>query len=188
MVFRRINIFRFLIPSGHKLEAYTGLFLSLRGLVGELPPNKGLKFKKNTHKRFRFVFTLILALLLCVLLEQNVYAAWYNSSWLYRQKITISPTVTDADLANYPYLVKITDPTNPVFANAQTDGDDILFTSSDETTKLNHEIEKYDSTNKELWVWINVPAISSTVNTEIYLYGSFARGEDNENLKLITSK
>ena len=170
MVHIRNNIGRFTFLLKHYLELYAGLFGALRGHAGELPPNEDLKPEKNVRKHIRFVLTLLLALLLSVFLEQNAYAAWYNSSWLYRQKITISPTVADADLTNYPYLVKITDPVNPVFANAQTDGDDILFTSADETTKLNHEIEKYDSTNKELWVWVNVPAISSTVNTEIYLY------------------
>ncbi|MHC4499571.1 MAG: DUF2341 domain-containing protein, partial [Planctomycetota bacterium] len=141
-----------------------------------------MKPEKNGRKRIRLGFILVLALLLCVFLEQNVNAAWYNSNWLYRQKITISPTVADADLTNFPYLVKITDLANPVFANAQTDGDDILFTSSDETTKLNHEIEKYDSTNTELWAWVMVPAISSTVNTEIYLYYGNGTAPNQENV------
>ena len=55
-------------------------------------------------------------------------AGWYDANWSNRQKITILPTLADADLTNFPYLVKITDPTNPVFSNAQANGDDILFT------------------------------------------------------------
>src|SRR3990170_4488606 len=57
-------------------------------------------------------------------------AAWYNPSWPYRQKIT--------------------DPANSVFANAQGSGNDILFTAADGSTKLNHEIERFDPTAKVL--------------------------------------
>ncbi len=108
--------------------------------------------------------------------------AWYDSNWGYRQKITILPTLADANLAGSPYLVKITDPANPIFTNAQLDGDDILFTSSDGTRKLDHEIEKYDSTTNELWAWVRVPTISSTENTEIYLYYGNGTVSTQENI------
>jgi hypothetical protein len=61
---------------------------------------------------------------------------WYFTNWLYRQKITISSSLVDSDQTNFPYMVKITAPANPVFANALASGDDILFTDSDGTTKL----------------------------------------------------
>jgi hypothetical protein len=53
---------------------------------------------------------------------------WYFTNWLYRQKITISSSLVDSDQTNFPYMVKITAPANPVFANALASGDDILFT------------------------------------------------------------
>ena len=109
----------------------------------------------------------VVALLLIPLSAQ---AAWYDTNWSTRQMITILPTLADADLTNFPYLVKITDPGNPVFSTAQTDGDDILFTADDGTTKLNHEIEKYNAATNELYIWVQVPTISSTVNTDIYMY------------------
>ena len=96
-------------------------------------------------------------------------AAWYDANWSNRQKITILPTLADAELTNFPYLVKIT-ATNPVFSIAQADGDDILFTAADGTTKLNHEIETYNSATEELYIWVQVPTISSAVNTDIYMY------------------
>ena len=97
-------------------------------------------------------------------------AGWYDANWSNRQKITILPTLADADLTNFPYLVKITDPANPIFSIPQADGDDILFTAADGTTKLNHEIEKYNPATNELYIWVQVPTISGTVNTEIYMY------------------
>ena len=92
------------------------------------------------------------------------------TNWSNRQKITILPTLANADLTNFPYLVKITDSTNPVFSIPQADGDDILFTAADGTTKLNHEIEKYNPATNELYIWVQVPTISSAVNTDIYMY------------------
>ncbi|MBW1788482.1 MAG: DUF2341 domain-containing protein [Deltaproteobacteria bacterium] len=117
--------------------------------------------------RLRSVLALFIVLFLFPTLAQ---AAWYDSGWSYRQKITILSTLADADLSNFPYLVKITDAANPLFADAQIDGDDILFTAADGTTKLNHEIEKYNPATNELYIWVQVPSILGTVNTEIYMY------------------
>ena len=65
-------------------------------------------------------------------------------------------------------MVKLTD-TN-LKSIAQSDGDDILFTASDGSTKLDHEIEKYDSTTGELIAWVEVATLQGATNTEIYIY------------------
>jgi len=107
-------------------------------------------------------------------------ADWYQSpgegKWNYRQKLTINHTNLLTDLTNFPMLVNLT--TN-IWKSAdngghvrQSNGWDILFTASDGRTKLNHEIEKYTPTNGELVAWINLPALSSNVDTEIYIYYS----------------
>lgn len=62
---------------------------------------------------------------------------WYNSDWLYRKKITLKQA--SSTLSNFPVLVSLSD--TDLAARAQADGDDILFTSSDGTTKIPHEIE-----------------------------------------------
>ncbi len=70
--------------------------------------------------------------------------------------------MTNTDQTEFPVLIKITDPANPVFDNAQANADDILFTSPDGMTQLAHEIGKYDSSvgNKELIAWV----LSSQLN------------------------
>jgi len=110
-------------------------------------------------------------------------ADWYNANWKYRQKITISSDVTDSDLENFTLLVSLTDNTNDIFSNAQSDGDDMLFTSSDGTTKLNHEIEDFNTTSgsEELVVFVNVPSISSSTNTEIYMYYGNSSASSQQN-------
>jgi len=99
-------------------------------------------------------------------------AGWYNSSWSYRQKITIDHTKVTGSLTDFPVLISLASSTNPVFAEAQADGDDILFTSSDGTTKLSHEIESFTPTSatKNLVAWVKVPSLSSSTDTILYLY------------------
>ena len=113
---------------------------------------------------------LILIIFTILMVPAMAQAGWYDANWSNRQKITILPTLADADLTNFPYLVKITDSANPIYSIPQTDGDDILFTAADGTTKLNHEIEKYNPATYELYIWVQVPTISGTLNTDIYMY------------------
>ncbi|GBE04729.1 MAG TPA: DUF2341 domain-containing protein [Nitrospirae bacterium] len=108
---------------------------------------------------------------------------WYDGSWLYRQQITISSSMAPSDQSDFPVLIKITNQNNPVFANAQSNGDDILFTSSDGTTRLDHEIEYYSSlATKELDAWVRIPSLSSSSDTVIYMYYSNSSVSNQENV------
>ncbi len=103
-------------------------------------------------------------------LATTARAAWYGSAWPYRQEITISATVTNSDLTDFPCLIRIVDAGNPVFTRAQADGDDLLFTAADGSTQLDHEIEEYDPIGGELFAWVKVPLLSSANATTLYLY------------------
>ncbi len=86
-------------------------------------------------------------------LTQDAFAAgenYYNASWDFRKSITIDNTKVSGSTSHtdFPVLVSITD-TN-LKDNAQSSGNDILFTSSDGNTKLSHEIESYNSSTGEL--------------------------------------
>jgi hypothetical protein len=94
-------------------------------------------------------------------------ASWYNANWMYRKKVTIDHTKVAATLTNFPILVSITDVN--LYAKAQSNGNDILFTTST-GTKLNHEIESYTSATGALVAWVNVTSVSSTADTVIYMY------------------
>jgi hypothetical protein len=97
-------------------------------------------------------------------------AAWYSSGWTYRVKLTVDQTkISGASaLTNFPVLVSITNAGLQTYA--QSDGDDILFTSADGTTKLNHEIESYTSASGILVAWVQIPSLSATVDTDFYMY------------------
>ncbi|MFC1504376.1 DUF2341 domain-containing protein [Spirochaetota bacterium] len=94
------------------------------------------------------------------------YPAWYTG-WDYRREINIESSYIHGDLTNYPYLIVISNNTD-ISNNARSDGHDILFTLAGNTIKLAHEITHY--TNGTLYAWVKIPFLSSTSNTNLYLY------------------
>jgi len=94
-------------------------------------------------------------------------ADWYDSDWEYRKQVTIDSAQVSSNLTNFPICINITD--SDLASDAQSDGDDILFT--DETdVQLNHEIEYWDDTTGRLIAWVNVTNLSGTDDTIIYMY------------------
>ncbi len=111
------------------------------------------------------------------------HAAWFDNNWAARQEITISSTVADADLTNYPYLVRIVDPANELFADAQANGNDIVFTAADGITQLSHEIELYDAGTNSLYAWVRVPLVSSSADTTLFMYYDYASALNQQDVE-----
>ena len=114
----------------------------------------------------------ILARVTLLIPAQGVFIldpSWYNSSWSYRKKLiaTSSSAVIPSTQTNFPMLVNLGSDSD-LASKAQEDGDDILFTSSDGVTKIDHEIESYASSTGALIAWVEVPSLSTS--TEIYMY------------------
>ncbi|MDD5704764.1 MAG: DUF2341 domain-containing protein [Kiritimatiellae bacterium] len=95
-----------------------------------------------------------------------------NGQWEFRQKIVIGASMApNTDQTNFPVLVAITNQDSRVFAMAQADGDDILFTAADGTTRLAHETETYTNAGaRNLLAWVKVPALSHTADTTVWMY------------------
>ncbi|HEC82661.1 MAG TPA: DUF2341 domain-containing protein, partial [Thermoplasmatales archaeon] len=89
--------------------------------------------------------------------------------WNYRKPIWIQADQVDENLTNFPVLIQINDD-NDLASHAQNDFDDICFVNENCTIKLNHEIEAFDSINGNLTAWVNIPFLSNTSNTTIYMY------------------
>jgi hypothetical protein len=117
-------------------------------------------------------------------LTLNVEAPWYDSNWGYRIMITLDGSKVTGNLTNFPYLVYIASNAS-LSANARSDvgfeGFDILFTSNDGTTKLDHEIEKYITGTGELVSWVEIPSMSAGVDTIIYMYYGYPSAADQSN-------
>jgi hypothetical protein len=116
-----------------------------------------------------------------------VKSDWYDEAWTHRKQITIDHTKVEASLTNFPVLIGVTDTDLIDTANGghvgQSDGGDILFTKSDGTTRLDHEIEKYTPASGELIAWVEVDSLSSTAATVIYLYYGNAICADQWNIE-----
>ncbi len=118
----------------------------------------------------RFISVILISL---VLFASNVTAGWYKV-WPYRQAVTLQSSAISGstNLMEFPALIIITNAANPIFSKAQSDGDDLVFTSEDGETLLSYQIEKFDATpgNEYLAAWVRIPSLSTANDTTIYMY------------------
>ena len=107
-------------------------------------------------------------------------STWWNATWGCRKLITVNSSQISANLNNFPILVNITDA--DLASKAQNDGDDIAFLLfSDNSTQLNHEIELFNGTSGELFAWVNVTSLSSSVDTKIWMYYNNSGASNQQN-------
>ena len=95
-------------------------------------------------------------------------SSWYDYAWRYRKVVTIDHTLVASNQSSFPVLIKLASDSD-IVAHAQTDGDDLLFTSSDGSTKIPYELENYNSSTGATVAWVK-SNISSTSDTILYLY------------------
>jgi hypothetical protein len=108
----------------------------------------------------------------------NAADPWWDSDWTYRKSITIDSSLVDADLTDFPVMISVSDA--DLASKAQADGDDIAFADIS-GTKLDHEIEYYNSTTGTLVSWVRIPSVSSSTDTVFYIYygNSLATNQEN---------
>ncbi len=78
------------------------------------------------------------------------------------------------DLTNFPVLISFT---SARFRHTSSGGEveningyDILFTTDDGSTIMSHQIENYEPTTGELVFWVRFPTLSTSTDTEFYIY------------------
>jgi len=150
---------------------------------------------KNTRPNKPAVFFLAFILVVVFLTSPHVYAVIFqqqnhtvtqtirNTNWLYgwtkRVKLTINHSDIDSNLSNFPVLVYLSNASGPadddvsfVFDELQSDANrqKIAVTTSNGTTQCYVEIERWDTATEQAWLWVKGPNISSTTDTELYLY------------------
>ena len=96
--------------------------------------------------------------------------------WSSRVKMTIDSDLVDADLTNFPVLVYLQDGGNFAFADALANGNDIRFTQSDGISLLAYERQYH--TSPEAWYWVRLPSVSSSADTDFYVYYGNAGASD----------
>ena len=100
--------------------------------------------------------------------------------WSYRKKLTIDKNDIDSNL-NYLRVLVSLDVGNFDFSKAKADGSDIRFTASDGTTVLDYDREVHDSINDIGSYFVEIPSVSSSVDTIFYMYYGNATASDGEN-------
>ncbi|MBT9144591.1 MAG: hypothetical protein DDT42_00433 [candidate division WS2 bacterium] len=95
-------------------------------------------------------------------------AAWL-AGYTRRRMLTIDRTRIDADLINFPALLRLTSARHN-FAAGLANGFDTRITAADGTTLLNYERERHDSGASLAEYKFRVPTVSSAANTVCYFY------------------
>ncbi|MDD4902543.1 MAG: DUF2341 domain-containing protein [Patescibacteria group bacterium] len=96
---------------------------------------------------------------------------WWNSGWNYRLPITIDNSGNDGTLADYQFYLEISSSTSRDFwRNIKSDGSDIRFTNSEQTTELPYWVQSFDYTASSAAIWIKVDSIPAATTSKIYLY------------------
>lgn len=80
-----------------------------------------------------------------------------------------SEELYEVTLTDYPVLINLSSDSDLV-GKTQSDGDDILFTTSDGITKIPHEIESYNSGTGALVAWVKISSLTNLSDTDIYMY------------------
>lgn len=133
-------------------------------------------------KRRLFNLLTAVALIAALLIPTSVVLAdpaWLAGEWDQRVKLTIDNTDVGETLTNFPVLVYLSASSGRTSADVSFVFDEltsdanrkkIAVTTSDEVTQCYVEIEKWVDASETAWLWVKVPTISSTVDTDLYLY------------------
>ena len=99
-----------------------------------------------------------------------------SNGYSYVRAITVDHTkIPNTDQTNFPFLFSTTDPLLATTVNgghvANPNGHDIIFTSDPAgQNPLNYEIEEYNPSTGQIVAWVQIPDLSHTSDTVIYLF------------------
>lgn len=106
--------------------------------------------------------------------------AFEQGSWSTRSPLVVDSARVAGPLSDYPLLVEFTDAA--IGASARADGDDLVFTDADGTTRLDHWIESWDPATGALTAWVRVPVLDDAADTTIYVYSGNATASDQQDV------
>lgn len=112
--------------------------------------------------------------------------AWLGT-WAKRIEVTISNSNVDSDLTDFPVLLYLSassgsggDDVSAIFDELTSDANrkKIAVTSSDGTTELYVEIERWDDASEKAWLWVKVPSVAAASVTTLYIYYDSAQSDN----------
>lgn len=125
---------------------------------------------KIIHSAHIGLLTLLIALISVETLSAQV------PGYDLRKKFTVDNAQVSGstNLTDFPVLISLTDNDLRSTGNGgdveSPNGYDIVFTSADGTTVLDHELESYNATTGEILFWVRFPTLSATADTEFFIY------------------
>jgi len=100
----------------------------------------------------------------------NAAAAWYNSNWGYRSRITIDNTKVDETITDYPVYIDLANMPSAFHTHInQTDARDIRVTKADGITEVPREVVSYNSTTDTGELYFKGDVDNSS-DTEFFIY------------------
>ena len=99
--------------------------------------------------------------------ESGEVLGWMNSSWLYRKAIEVDNSY-GVEISNEDVLIEIDTQSLISTGKMQDDCDDIRIVDSDDSTILNHWIQRGCNTSTTR-IWVRIPTLPSNGKT-IYIY------------------
>lgn len=112
--------------------------------------------------------------------------AWSNPAGIdthpYRRLLTVQSSYIDSTLTNFPVYLNDNNFDSHFFSNVTgtAASNDIQFTASDGTTVLSRYVARLNTGTSELEAYVRIPSVSSSSNTQIYVYYGDGTGRSND--------
>jgi PKD repeat protein len=108
------------------------------------------------------------------------------SKWNYHQKIYINTANLSltADIVNFPVLIRVIPTGLDGYSKVKTNGADIRFSKSDNSTPLSYEIEKWDSASGAIWVKIDTVFKNNSLQYIVMHYGNATAADSSSGSKV----
>ncbi len=111
--------------------------------------------------------------------ETSAQSADWLGGWANRIEFMVDHSRISGDLADFPILVHLSASSGINSADlsllfkelgSNENRRRIAFTAADGLTECKAEIETWDTANKNAYIWVNVPRISSSSDTHLFVY------------------
>lgn len=93
---------------------------------------------------------------------------WWNTGYQKRIQINIDNSDQNTTFTNQPVLIRLNSSVAG-YSNFKSDGSDIRFVASDNSTNLDFEVESWD-VNGNSYVWVRIPTVAASTTTTIFMY------------------
>jgi hypothetical protein len=105
---------------------------------------------------------------------------WWNNAWSYKKNIIINHLNISSNLGNFPLLINLSN-SNFDFSHAKTNGGDIRFINyEDNSTEFYYEIDYWNSSSMNAYIWVNITNISNTTDSKLWMYYGNPSASDNQ--------